>query len=1007
MARIPEDELWRLKEQISVGHLVEAAGVQLKASGKDLLGCCPFHDDGEPSLVVTPAKNLWHCFACAVGGGPIDWVMKKEGVSFRHAVELLRAGASSVVASSVAGSGGDDAQRPRAAPITSLSAVMTADAGAQELLDQVIGFYHSTLLASPEALAYLTKRGIADRELIERFRLGFANRTLGYRLPAKQLKAGSEIRCRLQKVGLLRASGHEHFNGCLMVPVFDEQGCVAEVYGRKITEGVDPPLHLYLPGPHRGVWNAQGLVGQGEVILCEALIDAMTFWCAGYRNVTASYGVEGFTADHVAVFKRCGVQRVLIAYDRDEAGDRAAVKLAERLIAQGFACHRVQFPHGMDANEYARKVTPATKSLGVLIRKAVWLGTGPAPTDIPGQHVESENLAAQIASPPSLAAVPAPPASAPSTHDDECSIAFGDRRYRVRGLAKNLSYETMKVNVLVAQGEAYYVDSFDLYAAKARNAFLVSAAKELACREEVIKVDLGKLLMKLEALQDARIKQALAVEPEQPAMTDTERDEALALLKSPDLLNRILADFDACALVGEHTNKLVGYLAAVSRKLDGPLAVLIQSSSAAGKSSLMDAVLAFMPEEERIKYSALTGQSLFYMGETNLKHKILAICEEEGASRATYALKLLQSDGELTIASTGKDPDTGNLVTQQYRVEGPVMIFLTTTAIEIDEELLNRCLVLSVDEGREQTQAIHALQRKKRTLDGLRARQARARLIRVHQNAQRLLRPLAVMNPWADRLTFLSDKTRTRRDHEKYLTLIDVIALLHQHQRRVLTLCQGDEVVEYIEATVADIAQANALSHEVLGRSLDELPPQTRRLLASIVEHVRGQMQARQLRQADVRFTRKDVRAATGWGDTQVRVHLTRLLDLEYLITHRGMRGQNYEYELVFDGDAAADAPHLPGLIDVASLESATTAASSRGVGPRFAAPSRAQRGPIAANSRSDASAVEQASARLGEESIDRDAETHVLKPNGKHPPYVTASAASSLAASLAAEAAP
>jgi hypothetical protein len=222
-----------------------------------------------------------------------------------------------------------------------------------------------------------------------------------------------------------------------------------------------------------------------------------------------------------------------------------------------------------------------------------------------------------------------------------------------------------------------------------------------------------------------------------------------------------------------------------------------------------------------------------------------------------------------------------------------------------------------------------------------------------------------------------------------------------------LTLCQGDEVVEYIEATVADIAQANALSHEVLGRSLDELPPQTRRLLASIVEHVRGQMQARQLRQADVRFTRKDVRAATGWGDTQVRVHLTRLLDLEYLITHRGMRGQNYEYELVFDGDAAADAPHLPGLIDVASLESATTAASSRGVGPRFAAPSRAQRGPIAATSRSDASAVEQASARLGEESIDRDAETHVLKPNGKHPPYVTASAASSLAASLAAEAAP
>jgi hypothetical protein len=93
----------------------------------------------------------------------------------------------------------------------------------------------------------------------------------------------------------------------------------------------------------------------------------------------------------------------------------------------------------------------------------------------------------------------------------------------------------------------------------------------------------------------------------------------------------------------------------------GPLAIVVQSSSAAGKSSLMDAVLAFMPEEERIKYSAMTGQSLFYMGETNLKHKILAIAEEEGASRASYALKLLQSEGELTIASTGKDPNTGRM----------------------------------------------------------------------------------------------------------------------------------------------------------------------------------------------------------------------------------------------------------------------------------------------------------------------------------------------------------
>ena len=275
--------------------------------------------------MVTPTKNLWHCFGCGVGGGPIDWVMKRQGVSFRHAVELLRADMAS-------GAGLAELGTPRRAK---LPAPVALDAGEQELLDQVIGYHHETLLASPEVMAYLERRGIASRELIEQHRLGFANRTLGLRLPATQIKAGAEVRGRLQKTGILRESGHEHFNGCLVVPVVDADGHVTEAYGRKITPNVNPPWHLYLPGPHRGVWNERALGGQAEVILTEALIDAMTFWCAGYRNVTAAYGVEGLTDDHLATFKRLGVRRVLIVFDRDDAGERGTEKVAERLMADG------------------------------------------------------------------------------------------------------------------------------------------------------------------------------------------------------------------------------------------------------------------------------------------------------------------------------------------------------------------------------------------------------------------------------------------------------------------------------------------------------------------------------------------------------------------------------------------------------------------------------------------------------------------------------------------------
>jgi DNA primase catalytic core len=359
MPRIPEPEIERLKIEVSVERLVQASGIELKKSGKDWLGRCPFHEDDTASLVVTPAKNLWHCFGCGVGGGPIDWVIKRQGVSFRHAVELLREGVAPLAAEGVT---------VKRSTVRALPPPVAFDADDQALLNQTVGYYHERLLATTEAAEYLTARGLSHPELVGHFKLGVADRTLGLRLPEKNRKAGADIRAQLQKIGLIRDSGHEHFNGSLVVPVFDESGNVVEVYGRKLLDNLraGTPKHLYLPareGRSRGVFNVVALQASKEIILCEALLDALTFWCAGFRNVTAAYGIEGFTDEHVAAFKRHGTERVLIAYDRDDAGERGAAKVAEVLMAQGIECFRVQFPKGMDANEYACKVQPAAKSL--------------------------------------------------------------------------------------------------------------------------------------------------------------------------------------------------------------------------------------------------------------------------------------------------------------------------------------------------------------------------------------------------------------------------------------------------------------------------------------------------------------------------------------------------------------------------------------------------------------------------------------------------------------------
>lgn len=1005
MARIPTEELEKLKRQVSLVDLCRHYGIELKAMGPDnLMGRCPFHQDATPSFGVTPSKNLWNCLAGCGGGDTLQLVMRKEDVSFRHAAEILRQRLGMVLPAPVI--------KTR---MGTAHAVLADHELADHVLLQHVGdFYHQTFCNDPKAMKYLQQRKCFNAEAAKLFRIGYANRTLGYRIPPAKTRAGDNLKGQLQRLGILRESGHEHLSGSVVFPITDEQGIITQMYGRKITaklkEGT--PLHLYLPAPRRAMWNAPALRHQKEWLLCESIIDALTLWCAGFRNVTCSYGVNGFTESHWQLLAEVKPQRLVVCYDNDEAGNTAAAKLMPELVAQGITVLRAKLPTGQDINDVACANKNAQAALAMVLESlprgggaAIVVETTPAAspaTVLPSSlaAMESDALAAKgkmesaPVAPPSLLAaagiteatkektvetparavepaIPVPPALAdgagPSARNpaalpvgaEEVTFTFGPRQWRVRGIGKNLSFEILRVQLRVllaeaqrpvADGARFHLDTLDLCNAKHRQGFIAQAQAETGLDSDILKRDMGQVLLQVEELQEKLIREAMAPQKKEVTIDDAQREAALALLRDPQLLDRILADFALCGVVGEETNKLVGYLAATSRKLDAPLAVMIQSTSAAGKSSLMEAILAFVPEEQRIKYSAMTGQSLYYLGDCDLQHKVLAIVEEEGAHRASYAIKLLQSEGELTIASTGKDPASGRMVTQEYHVAGPVMIMLTTTAIDIDEELLNRCMVLSVDESREQTRAIHSLQREARTLEGLKCKLQRAAILELHRNAQRLLRPLKVVNPFARQLTFLDDRTRTRRDHTKYLALIDTIALLHQYQRPVKTAGSAS----YIEVTSADIAAANRLADEALGRSLDELPPQTRRLLALIDQWVRDECKRLKLVRCDLRFSRRDVRQATGWTDFQVRVHLERLVQMEYVLTHRGQRGQCFVYELLYDGQGADGRPFMVGLIDAKTLGNVTYAAKFEGSGgqfegekPKFEAPLRPQRGAI------------------------------------------------------------
>ena len=241
------------------------------------------------------------------------------------------------------------------------------------------------------------------------------------------------------------------------------------------------------------------------------------------------------------------------------------------------------------------------------------------------------------------------------------------------------------------------------------------------------------------------------------------------------------------------------------------------------------------------------------------------------------------------------------------------MIFLTTTAPEVDEELLNRSIVLTVNEEQEQTRAIHRKQREAQTIEGLWAREDRADILKRHRNAQRLLRPLRVANEFAPTLSFPYNRTRTRRDHTKFLTLINAIALLYQYQRPVKIDTRNGKTMQYIEVTEQDVELARQLVNQVLPPSLDEVPPQTRRLLFEIEKMVSAECARLQMERGDYRFSRRTVRHYTQAGDSVLKKHLHRLEEMEYLIVHRGGRGQSFVYELDFELDEHGN-PVVPGL---------------------------------------------------------------------------------------------
>jgi DNA primase len=342
---------------------------------------------------------------------------------------------------------------------------------------------------------------------------------------------------------------------------------VVGLYGRSI-EG---RRHLYLPGERRGVFNPQGAKNTDEVIITESVIDAAALWSAGLRNVIPVYGVTGLTEEIMAHLVECRVKRVVLMLDADEAGRAAASDVGQRLAVVNIEARSVELPV-KDAAEFI-----AGGGLADELRRLITGSAASAPADANAARAATVLAGAMM--------------QLETSNDGSMLFAGDGREYRVRGLSP-VGLERLRVNVRLsvrqsANGNAqaaitrFHLDTIDLYQARARTLFAQSAAKLCGVSEQQVSADLLGLIEKLEAARLAMRKSGDEQNQHEPPMTPAEREAALQYLKDPKLTEHIVADFRKCGLVGERATVLTAYLAAVSRKLSEPLAVLIVARSGA------------------------------------------------------------------------------------------------------------------------------------------------------------------------------------------------------------------------------------------------------------------------------------------------------------------------------------------------------------------------------------------------------------------------------------------
>ncbi len=708
----------------------------------------------------------------------------------------------------------------------------------RELLDRVVHYYHGRVFEDETVRGYLQKVGLAHQETCINFKLGYAGGLM------TALPEDTETFGKLKRLGILTDDLNETLNDCLVVPIRSEGKTFSNIMGIGLQDGRE----RFLPG-NEMLFNIEALKSSREIFLTDSVLNALLLYSIGLREVTAVIG-DTINHTHLKLFERYQIKALTLLVEKHNL-QRYSKKIKSQGIAVGYV--------DIEAKSLSRLILEGLK-------KDYCLTLGKEPSiDITEPVIEERG--------------------------EEIFYEFEDRRYRVRRLDP-FRLDSLRVNLKATHQGLWHLDTIDLYSERQRTNFIKQAKKLIRIEQGFLYQDILKIT---DDLEDRQSKIILEKKEKDREMSASEKEEALKFLKSDDITADILRDFLFLGVVGEENNILLGYLSIISRKLNHTLSLLLFGRDSSCKELLKDGLLEIIPDEDVERFTKISPQVLFYRDELSLQNKVLVIDDERSLKELEYILINLQGKG-LSYSVTHKSPETGKLRSHDYRVKGPVSIFVSLSNPKAVKRLLNHFILLKTDESPEQIHKILEKQREDDTLDGILQAKRREIIKRKHQNAQRLLKPYTVVNPYANDIDSGNVVSSNPSVQEKYLTLVKAVCFLRQYHKDVRRMEETGE--EYIEVDLIDIEIARHLM-DTVWKGQSPLTDTTEAALTEIKDLVIEKSGIEKRPEGDITFTRKELGSYLGLRDSKVRAAIEELMSARYIELVSGTNGKTMEYRLV------------------------------------------------------------------------------------------------------------